>query len=66
MSYKNIYYERAKNTMHIWDDERGYFTIPYRKYAYQKDPRGQHLSMYGDRLTRISKWEKDEIGRAHV
>ena len=45
--YKNIYYERAKNTMHIWDDERGYFTMPYRKYAYRKDPNGQHRSMYG-------------------
>jgi len=59
--YKAIYYERHKNTMHVWDDQRGYFTMSYRKYAYKKDPYGQHLSMYGDRLTRIHEWDKDDI-----
>ena len=58
--YQNIYYERAKNLIHLWDDTNGYQTFPYRKYAYKKDPYGQHRSMYGDKLTRISKWEKDE------
>ena len=58
--YQNIFYERQRNLIHLWDDEKGYFTLPYRKYAYKKDPMGQHLSMNGDRLTRISKWEKEE------
>jgi DNA polymerase elongation subunit (family B) len=58
--YKNIYYERTKNTIHLWDDKSGYQTMPYRKYAYKKDPNGQHRSMYGDRLTRIGSWDKDE------
>jgi DNA polymerase elongation subunit (family B) len=58
--YQNIYYERSKNLIHLWDDTTGYSTMPYRKYAYKKDPYGQHLSMYGDKLTRISKWEKED------
>ena len=58
--YQNIYYERAKNTIHLWDDTQGYSTMPYRKYAYKKDQYGQYTSMYGDKLARISKWEKDE------
>ena len=58
--YKSIFYERTKNTIHIWDDTKGYFTMPYRRYAYKKDPNGQHLSMYGDRLTRINSWSKDD------
>ena len=58
--YQNIYYERSKNLIHLWDDTTGYSTMPYRKYAYKKDPHGQHLSMYSDKLTRISKWEKDD------
>jgi DNA polymerase elongation subunit (family B) len=58
--YKNIYYERQRNLMHIWDDLRGYFTMPYKKYAYVKDPNGQYTSMYGDKLTKIYKWEKDD------
>ena len=44
----------------MWDDTNGYQTMPYRKYAYKKDPHGQFRSMNGDRLTRIGKWEKDE------
>ena len=58
--YQNIYYERAKNLIHLWDDKQGYSTFPYRKYAYRKDPYGQYRSMYGDKLTRVSKWEKEE------
>ncbi len=58
--YQNIYYERAKNLIHLWDDKSGYQTFPYRKYAYRKDPYGQHRSMYGDKLTRVSKWDKEE------
>ena len=58
--YQNIFYERAKNLMHLWDDKSGYQTMPYRKYAYKKDPHGQHLSMNGEKLSRISKWEKEE------
>jgi DNA polymerase elongation subunit (family B) len=58
--YQNIYYERQKNLIHLWDDKNGYQTFPYRKYAYKKDPYGQFKSMNGDKLTRISKWDKDE------
>jgi DNA polymerase elongation subunit (family B) len=58
--YQNIYYERQKNLIHLWDDANGYQTFPYRKYAYVKDQQGEHRSMYGDKLRKISKWEKDE------
>jgi len=58
--YQNIYYERQKNLIHLWDDTNGYQTFPYRKYAYVKDQYGEHRSMYGDKLRKISKWEKDD------
>lgn len=58
--YQNIYYERQKNLIHLWDDKSGYQTFPYRKYAYKKDPYGEYRSMYGDKLTKIGKWEKDD------
>jgi len=58
--YQNIYYERQKNLIHLWDDKSGYQTFPYRKYAYKKDPYGEYRSMYGDKLTKVGKWEKDE------
>jgi DNA polymerase elongation subunit (family B) len=58
--YQNIYYERQKNLIHLWDDKSGYQTFPYRKYAYKKDPYGEYLSMYGDKLTKVGKWEKED------
>jgi DNA polymerase elongation subunit (family B) len=58
--YQNIFFERQKNLMHIWDDQNGYFTSPYRKYAYTKDPNGGYVSIYGDKLRMIHRWEKDE------
>jgi DNA polymerase elongation subunit (family B) len=58
--YQNIFYERQRNLIHLWDDLRGYTAFPYKKYAYVKDPNGQYTSMHGDRLTKIYKWEKED------
>ncbi|MEY4333716.1 MAG: Synechococcus phage [Bacteroidota bacterium] len=58
--YQNVFFERGRNIIHLWDDQRGYTTFPYRRYAYRKDPHGQHRSIYGDRLERISFWQKEE------
>jgi len=57
--YQNIFFERNRNLIHLWDDTLGYRTFPYKKYAYIKDPNGEYESMYGDRLTKVFKWEKD-------
>ena len=57
--YQNIFFERNRNLIHLWDDTLGYRTFPYKKYAYIKDPNGEYESMYGDRLTKVHKWEKD-------
>ncbi len=57
--YQNIFLERQRNLIHLWDDTLGYRTFPYQKYAYVKDPNGEYTSMHGDRLTKVYKWEKD-------
>ena len=46
--------------MHIWDDKAGYLTFNYKKYAYVKNRTGNYVSLYGDRLKRINKWDKDQ------
>ncbi len=57
--YQNIFFERNRNLIHLWDDTLGYRTFPYKKYAYIKDPNGEYQSMHGDRLSKVYKWEKD-------
>ncbi len=58
--YQNCYYQREKNLVHIWDDKLGYRTFPYSRYAYERADRGEYISLYGDRLTKIWKFKKDD------
>ncbi len=58
--YQNCYYQREKNLVHIWDDKLGYRTFPYSRYAYEKADRGEYTSLYGDKLTKIFKFKKDD------
>ena len=46
--------------MHVWDDKFGHQTFRYKKYAYTKSKAGTYVSLYGDRLKRITKWDKDQ------
>ena len=55
--YQNIFYDRRVNKMHVWDDKFGHQTFRYKKYAYTKSRAGTYISLYGDRLKRITKWE---------
>ena len=58
--YQNIYYQREKNLIHLWDDHRGYSAFPYTRYAYERAERGEYKSIYGDTLTKIYKFKKDD------
>ena len=58
--YQNVYYQREKNLVHLWDDKQGYRSFPYTRYAYEKADRGEAVSLFGDRLTKIYKYSKDD------
>ena len=60
MAYQNIYYQRERNLIHLWDDQRGYSSFPYTRYAYEPAQRGEYTSIYGDKLTKIYKFKKDD------
>ena len=44
--YQNVYYQRERNLVHLWDDKLGYRSFPYTRYAYEKAERGQYTSLY--------------------
>ena len=46
--------------MHIWDEKFGHQTFRYKKYAYVKNRTGTYISLYGDKLKRITGWENDQ------
>ena len=58
--YQNCYYQREKNLVHIWDDRQGYRSFPYTRYAYEKAENGEFETLYGDRVTKIYKYTKDD------
>jgi DNA polymerase elongation subunit (family B) len=58
--YKNIYYQRERNLIHLWDSHLGYRTFPYTRYAYERAERGEARSIYGDKLTKIYKFKGDD------
>ena len=57
--YQNIYFDMKTRKVHIWDDEKGYYVMPYKRYAYVKDRNGSHVSLYGDKLRKVFKFDSD-------
>jgi hypothetical protein len=59
--YQAIYIDRGEgfgnDTVHLWDDQLGYKTMPYRNfdYAYKPDKSGQYVSMTGVRLAKVKR-----------
>lgn len=58
--YQNIYISRKDWVVHLWDDEKGYVTFPYPKYAYRKQVGGKYKSIYGDDLTKIYNFDEKD------
>ena len=57
--YQNLYYDKETNTIHCWDDVKGYYIKKYSRYAYTPDGNGSYFSIYGKRLKKLTYWEKD-------
>jgi DNA polymerase elongation subunit (family B) len=58
--YQNIFISRKDNTVHLWDDEKGYSTFPLSKYAYKRQVGGQYRSIYGDELTKVYNFDSSD------
>ena len=60
--YQNIFWDPFGKKVHLWDDKIGYRKFPYKKYAYVKDSYGQYVSLYGDKLKKIYRWDDEHPG----
>lgn len=61
--YQNIYYSRKTNSIHLWDDNKGYMEFPYKKYCYIKTPSGDKVALSGHKVKKIFKWDKEDESR---
>jgi DNA polymerase elongation subunit (family B) len=58
--YQNIFVKTNSNQAWIWDDEKGLIHFEYTPYAYKKDPNGKYTSLYGEKLSRITTFVKND------
>lgn len=58
--YQNIFVKTNTNEAWIWDDERGLIHFEYTPYAYKKDPNGKYVSLYGEKLSKITNFTKND------
>jgi DNA polymerase elongation subunit (family B) len=64
--YQNIFIERGEgygaDTVHLWDDQLGYKTVPFKNfdYAYKPDRGGNYISMTGVKLAKVKRYKRDD------
>lgn len=64
--FQNIFYQREKNILHVWDDQHGYYALKNKRYAYMKSSNGDHVALDGTKLERVTKWEKEDELKGYV
>lgn len=61
--YKNIFYSKWDNTVHLWTDGKDgeplYESFNYEPYAYVVDPSGDHKTLTGLSVKRTNSWSLD-------
>lgn len=58
--YQRIFHDRRTGLIHLWDDKAGYDCFKYNKYAYKIDPNGDHVTMTGLKVSRVTSWTKED------
>lgn len=58
--YQNIYINKKDWIVHLWDDQTGYKSFPYPKYAYKKQAGGTIKSLYGDELVKVYDYNDND------
>lgn len=58
--YQNVFYDKGTKVAHIWDDEEGHITFPFEPYAYKKSSTGKYTSLFGDKLEKITYFNRDD------
>ena len=64
--YQNIFYNFKGNELHLWDDESGYSSFKYNRYAYVEDKEGNYASINGKRLRKVFSWTDTEVDLGRI
>lgn len=63
MAYKNLYFDRQSQMVHLWTDERDgekpYICFPFERYGYIIDPNGKDVTLNGLKVKKVKQWSKE-------
>ena len=53
--YKNVYYDRTTNVIHLWDDQRGYLKFQHNPYCFiESSEPTKYKTIFGDYVKRYN------------
>lgn len=58
--YQNIFFQKGKNKVHLWDDLTGYHVLDFKPYAWRPDPFGEATSLSGVKVSKIYEFTNDD------
>ena len=58
--YQNIFVKTNTKEAWVWDDVKGLMHFEYTPYAYKKDSNGKYISLYGDKLSKVTNFIKND------
>jgi len=58
--YQNIFVKTNTKEAWVWDDTKGLLYFNYTPYAYRRDSNGKFASLYGDKLSKITEFTKND------
>ena len=58
--YQNIFVKTNTNEAWVWDDKKGLVHFNFTPYAYRKDPNGKFRSLYGEKLSKVVGFTKND------
>jgi len=56
--YQNIFVKSRTREAWVWDDQKGLLHFKYSPYAYKRDSKGKYTSMYGEKLSKVTDFER--------
>ena len=59
--YQNIFIDKREFIVHLWDDQNGYTSFPFQRYAYRRKPNGGYKSLYGDELEKVTSYDETSV-----
>lgn len=59
--YQAVYFDYNSFTCHLRDDNEGWCSFPYSRTGYKLDSKGDYLTLTGERVSPIKKFDKNDL-----